>query len=194
VGPELERVPNVASARVAGGKVRQILVHFDRQRLRAFNLSPDAVIQAVQQANLTQQDRFARRILDYFGAGAARTTLALWGLAFKARTDDVRESPALYCAEKFLAAGMKIRAYDPEAMPAARVALDNRIETVKDSYDALDGADALVICADWQEFRTPDFDRIAQKLHRPVIFDGRNLYDPAYVKKQGLEYHSIGRP
>ncbi|KPK76017.1 MAG: UDP-glucose 6-dehydrogenase, partial [Phycisphaerae bacterium SM23_30] len=155
---------------------------------------PITIARAVQQANLTQQDRFARRILDYFGAGAARTTLALWGLAFKARTDDVRESPALYCAEKFLAAGMKIRAYDPEAMPAARVALDNRIETVKDSYDALDGADALVICTDWQEFRTPDFDRIAQKLHRPVIFDGRNLYDPAYVKKQGLEYHSIGRP
>ena len=155
---------------------------------------PMTIAQAAQQANLTQQDRFADRILNYFGDKARQTTLALWGLAFKARTDDVRESPAIHCAEKFLAAGIKIKAYDPEAMPAAQALLQDQIETVDNSYDALTGADALVICTDWQEFRTPDFELIVQKLNHPVIFDGRNLYDPNYVKKQGIEYYSIGRP
>jgi len=155
---------------------------------------PMTIARAVQQANFTQQERFAGRILNFFGDKAGQTTLAVWGLAFKARTDDVRESPAIHCVEKFLAAGMKIKAYDPEAMPAARALLQNQIETVEDSYDALAGADALVICTDWQEFRTPDFDLIAEKLNQPVIFDGRNLYDPNYVKKQGIEYYSIGRP
>ena len=111
-------------------------------------------------------------------------------LAFKARTDDVRESPAIRCIEKFLAAGMKVRAYDPEAGCGP---LEGKIETVGNSYDALDGADALVVFTDWPEFRTPDFELIVQKLKRPVIFDGRNLYDPGYIKKQGIEYYSIGR-
>ena len=88
---------------------------------------------------------------------------------------------------------MKIRAYDPEAASAAMKALDGKIETFQNGYDALDNADALVIFTDWQEFRNPNFDVIARKLKKTVIFDGRNLYDPAYIKKQGIEYHSIGR-
>jgi len=152
------------------------------------------IAKAVQQANYAQQDRFAAKLLDYFGDKAAETTLAVWGLAFKARTDDVRESPAISCIEKLLDAGVKIKAYDPEAMGAAKVELDGRIETAKISYDVLDGADALVIFTEWQEFRTPDFELIAKKLNKPIIFDGRNLYDPKYVKKQGIEYHCIGRP
>jgi len=152
------------------------------------------IAKAVQQANYHQQDRFAGRILDYFGDRADKITLAVWGLAFKARTDDVRESPAIYCIEKFLAAGINIKAYDPEAMPAAREKLNGRIETSKSSYEILKGADGLVIFTEWQEFRTPDFDLIAAQLKRPVIFDGRNLYDAKYVKKQGFEYYSIGRP
>ena len=155
--------------------------------------APLTIVQAVQEANLVQQERFARKVLDYFGDKAGATTLAVWGLAFKARTDDVRESPALKCIEKFLKAGMKIRAYDPEAMAAARQVLGAKLETVANGYDALAGADALVICTEWQEFRTPDFEMIAEKLKRPVIFDGRNLYDPEYVRNQGIEYHSIGR-
>lgn len=154
---------------------------------------PMTIAQAVQQANNVQQERFARKVMDYFGVKAGATTLAVWGLAFKARTDDVRESPALYCIERFLAAGMKIRAYDPEANAAARQALGGKMETVENGYDALEGADALVICTEWQEFRTPDFEVITGKLKQPVIFDGRNLYDPEYVKKQGIEYYSIGR-
>jgi UDPglucose 6-dehydrogenase len=149
--------------------------------------------QAVQAANYAQQDRFAKRIVDYFAGGAKQVKLCVWGLAFKARTDDVRESPAIRCIEKLLEAGIKVSAYDPEAMSAALVELDGRIETAKGAYEALDGADGLVVLTDWQEFRTPDFGLISGKLKRPVIFDGRNLYDVEYVRKQGLEYYSIGR-
>jgi len=151
------------------------------------------IAKAVQQVNINQQERFAERILNYFEGAADRTTLAVWGLAFKARTDDVRESPAIFCIKKFLDCRMKIRAYDPEAVSSAMAALDSKIEILKNGYDALDDADALVIFTDWQEFRNPDFEVIAKKLKKPVIFDGRNLYNPDVIKKTGIEYHSIGR-
>jgi UDPglucose 6-dehydrogenase len=151
------------------------------------------IARAVQQVNINQQERFAERILKYFGGAEDRTTLAVWGLAFKARTDDVRESPAISCIRKFLDRRMKIRAYDPEAASSAMTALDGQIEIFQNGYDALNGADALVIFTDWQEFRNPDFEVIAKKLNKPVIFDGRNLYNPDVIKKTGIEYHSIGR-
>ena len=147
----------------------------------------------VQQINKRQQERFVKRIKDFFAGREDKTVLAVWGLSFKARTNDVRESPAIYCISKLLECGMKIRAYDPEANSPASAALDGRIETVQNGYDALDEADALVIFTDWQEFRNPDFAVIAKKLKKPVIFDGRNLYDPNVVKKAGIEYYSIGR-
>ena len=152
-----------------------------------------AITKSVQQVNVNAQGRFAKRIRDYFAGREDRTTLAVWGLAFKAKTDDVRESPAIYCIKKFLDCQMKIRAYDPEAASAALAALDGKIKTFQNGYDALDNADALVIFTDWQEFRNPDFEMIATKLKKPVIFDGRNLYDPNVIKKAGIEYHSIGR-
>ncbi len=151
------------------------------------------IARSVQQVNITQQERFAKRIIDYFGGREEQTVLAVWGLAFKARTDDVRESPAIFCIKKFLDCRMKIRAYDPEAASSAMAALDGAIETFRNGYDALDGADALVIFTDWQEFRNPDFEAVTAKLKKPVIFDGRNLYDPDVVGKAGIEYHSIGR-
>lgn len=144
----------------------------------------------VQQINKRQQDRFVERISDFFAGGEGKTVLAVWGLSFKAKTNDVRESPAIYCVSKLLDCGMKIKAYDPEAASAV---LDGRIETVENGYDALEGADGLVIFTDWQEFRNPDFEVIAKKLKKPVVFDGRNLYDPSVVKKAGIEYYSIGR-
>ncbi|MEN8128234.1 MAG: UDP-glucose/GDP-mannose dehydrogenase family protein [Planctomycetota bacterium] len=150
---------------------------------------PMTVARAVQQANFTQHDRFAQKVLDYF-APATDVKLGVWGLAFKARTDDIRESPALYCIEKFLDAGMAVTAFDPEAGCGE---LEGKVAQVGNAYEALDGADALVVFTDWQEFRTPDFDLIAKQLKKPVIFDGRNLYSPAFVKKQGIEYHSMGR-
>jgi UDPglucose 6-dehydrogenase len=152
-----------------------------------------SVVSAAKDANIRQHDHFVNKVLNYFGDKAKGTTLAIWGLAFKAKTDDVRESPALYCIEKFLKAGMKVRAYDPEAMDEAKKKLGDRVEMSKQSYEILEGADALVIFTDWQEFRNPDFDQITSKLKKAVIFDGRNLYDPNYIKKQGVEYHSIGR-
>lgn len=151
------------------------------------------IAKSVQQVNINQQERFAKRITDFFAGRENKTILAVWGLAFKAKTDDVRESPALYCIRKLLDCRMKIRAYDPEASSAAMTALNGKIEIFQNGYDALDNADALVIFTDWQEFRNPDFDIIKTKLKKPVIFDGRNLYDPDVVKKAGIEYYSIGR-
>ncbi|UCD48593.1 MAG: UDP-glucose/GDP-mannose dehydrogenase family protein [Phycisphaerales bacterium] len=148
---------------------------------------------SVQSVNAAQQQRFAQRVIDYFAARKDPVRLAVWGLAFKAKTDDVRESPAIACVERFLDAGLTIRAHDPEANAKARQVLGERIETASNSYEALDGADALVVLTDWQEFRNPDFEMIAAKLKRPVIFDGRNLYDPAYLKQANFEYYSVGR-
>ncbi|AQT70342.1 UDP-glucose 6-dehydrogenase TuaD [Anaerohalosphaera lusitana] len=151
---------------------------------------PMTIAQAVRDANYHQQDRFADRVLNYF-KDKKDITIAAWGLAFKAKTDDTRESPAVRCIQKFLDAGFKVNAYDPEAKPAE---LEGRIKTTTRSYDALENADALVIFTDWQEFRNPNFDLITEMLNSPVIFDGRNLYDPSFIKKYGIEYHSIGRP
>jgi len=151
------------------------------------------VAKAVRRANADAQERFAKQIADYF-ADRKDVTLAVWGLAFKAKTDDVRESPAINCIEKLLTNGMKIKAYDPQALAAAAAALGGKIETSENGYDALEGADALVIFTDWQEFRNPDFELIAKKLTKPVIFDGRNLYDPKIASRAGIEYHCIGRP
>ncbi|MCJ7693295.1 MAG: UDP-glucose/GDP-mannose dehydrogenase family protein [Sedimentisphaerales bacterium] len=147
----------------------------------------------IQQININQQERFAERVKEYFVGREDKTQLAVWGLAFKAKTDDVRESPALYCISKFLDWGMKVKAYDPEAGQAALEALDGKITICRDGYDTLDSADALVIFTDWQEFRNPSFEIIAKKLKNAVIFDGRNLYEPDIVKKAGIEYYSIGR-
>ena len=151
------------------------------------------IVDSVQKANARQQGRFAQKVIDYYSNSGEQITLAIWGLSFKARTDDVRESPAIYCIEKFIEAGMAVKAYDPEAMESARTLLGEQIEFAKDGYKALEGCDGLVILTDWQEFRNPDFELISSKLKTAVIFDGRNLYDPDYVRKQGIEYHSIGR-
>jgi UDPglucose 6-dehydrogenase len=150
------------------------------------------ITKSVQQVNTRAQTRFAERIREYFGK-RKDIQLAVWGLAFKARTDDVRESAAINCIRMLLDWGMKIRAYDPEASASASAALERKIEIFENGYDALDGADALVIFTDWQEFRNPDFELIVAKLKKAVIFDGRNLYDPQVVRKAGIEYHCIGR-
>ncbi len=153
------------------------------------------IARSVQEANYRQQDVFADKILNYFAGKSDDVTLAVWGLAFKAKTDDVRESPALRCIRKFIDnGGFKVKAYDPEAASNAFAELDGKIEISDDSYGIIDGADALVIFTEWQEFRNPDFEDIAKRLKNPVLFDGRNLYDPQFIKKQGIEYHCIGRP
>lgn len=154
---------------------------------------PMDIIKAVRDVNLGQQRRFAQRVIDYYVPAVANVTLAVWGLAFKARTDDIRESPAVFCVEEFLKAGIHVRAHDPEAAATARAHLGGAVEFCGDGYEALTAADGLVVLTDWQQFRNPDFERIAGALKRPVIFDGRNLYDPSYVRSRGLEYHCVGR-
>jgi UDPglucose 6-dehydrogenase len=153
-----------------------------------------AITKSVQQVNINARRRFARRVLDYFAQRRDSTVLAVWGLAFKAKTDDVRESAAVYCVKEFLESGIEVKACDPEAASAAAAALAGKIQIFPNGYDACENADALVILADWQEFRNPDFELIAKSLKNPVIFDGRNLYDPAVVAKAGIEYHCVGRP
>ena len=151
---------------------------------------PMTIAESVQAANFRQHQRFADKVLRYF-EGCRDVRLGVWGLAFKARTDDTRESAAVFCIKKFLEAGIRITAFDPEAVCPE---LEGKIHRAGNAYDVLDGSDALVIFTDWQEFRTPDFDAIAKQLKKPVVFDGRNLYSPSFVKKMGIEYHSIGRP
>ena len=118
----------------------------------------------------------------------------MWGLAFKARTDDVREAPAIAAIKMFLGRGMTVRAHDPEAMANAKAELGDRVAMFDDDYETLSGADALVIFTDWPKFRTPDFDQIAERLGDKLIFDGRNMYDPKLMAKRGFRYFCIGRP
>jgi len=154
---------------------------------------PMSIVEAVHAVNQRQRRRFAEGIIRYFGETCRQTTLGVWGLAFKARTDDVREAPAIDCIRMFLDQGMRVRAHDPEALATTRDVLGTAVELFEDGYAALSGADALVIFTDWQEFRTPDFVLIKSRLKRPVIFDGRNLYEHAALARQGIEYHCIGR-
>jgi UDPglucose 6-dehydrogenase len=150
--------------------------------------------EAVWQVNVAARDRFADRVIEHFAGREDKTVLGVWGLAFKANTDDVRESPAVHCIRRFVESGMTVRAYDPEAGPAAAAALDGRIELCQDAYAALDGCDALIVLTDWQEFRTPDFGMIRSRLRNAVIFDGRNLYEPETVRQAGCVYFAVGRP
>jgi UDPglucose 6-dehydrogenase len=120
-------------------------------------------------------------------------TIAVWGLAFKPKTDDMREAPAIPIVEALLAKGAKIQAYDPEAMTVAKGIFGNKIIYSAKNYDALKGADALAVITEWQEFREPDFARIKKLMRTPVIFDGRNIYQRDEMKALGFTYFSIGR-
>jgi UDPglucose 6-dehydrogenase len=156
------------------------------------------LIRAIDSVNQQQKKRLSQKITDYYGnqGGVAGKTLALWGLAFKANTDDIREAPALDIIADLTAQGMRIQAYDPVAGPNARQTLaeNDLVHVVDQQYDALDGADALAVVTDWNQFRNPDFGRIKTLLKAPIIFDGRNLYSFAIIASQGFAYFSIGRP
>ncbi|MDK9704797.1 MAG: UDP-glucose/GDP-mannose dehydrogenase family protein [Sulfuritalea sp.] len=153
------------------------------------------VLQAVEAANETQKGVLAKKITTRLGQDLSGKTFALWGLAFKPNTDDMREAPSLVLIADLLARGASIRAYDPVAAHEAQRILgkNSRISYAATPMAALEGADALAIVTEWKEFRSPDFDAIKAKLKTPVIFDGRNLYDPAAPRRAGLEYFAIGR-
>ena len=152
-----------------------------------------SLIKEVNAFNQLQKQKLMRMLQTVLDGHLSGSCVAVWGLAFKARTDDMRESPALDFIEAALTSNMRVRAYDPEAIGSARCLLGDRIEYADHAYDALSGADALVIATEWLEFRNPDFKRIKSLLKRPIIVDGRNLYDPDKLAKLGFRYISIGR-
>jgi UDPglucose 6-dehydrogenase len=156
---------------------------------------PLRVLGAVDQVNEAQKHVLGDKIRARFGANLSGKRFALWGLAFKPNTDDMREAPALALISDLIGAGATVRAYDPAAREEARKIYLNemRLEVVDSALAALESADALAIVTEWQEFRSPDFEAIRVRLKTPAIFDGRNLYDPAVVHAQGIEYYSIGR-
>jgi UDPglucose 6-dehydrogenase len=151
-----------------------------------------SVLEAVEEANARQKTVVGAKLEAALGSLKGKR-IAVWGLAFKANTDDMRESPALVLVEQVLAAGGTVCAHDPAAMHEAKRRLGDRIAYAESNYAALDGADALVVVTDWNEYRFPDFARIKAALKAPVLIDGRNLYDPAKMEKFGFTYRSIGR-
>ena len=154
--------------------------------------APMRVLRAVEDANHHQRTRLFAKLTSAIGDLKGKR-IALWGLAFKAQTDDMRESPALTLIEALLAAGASVVGHDPAAMHEAQRRLGTRIAYAPTNYEALAGADALVVVTDWNEYRFPDFGRIKSSLKAPVVIDGRNLYDPAKMAQLGFTYRSVGR-
>jgi UDPglucose 6-dehydrogenase len=151
------------------------------------------ILKSVHEVNKKQVDLFYKKILKHFNEKLKGKRFAVWGLAFKPSTDDVREAPSLALIEKLLGAGAKVSAYDPEAIETAKKIMGSKIVYTQNNYAALKDADALIIVTEWNEFRNPDFNRIKSLLKQPVIFDGRNLYDIEKMKELNFSYYSVGR-
>jgi UDPglucose 6-dehydrogenase len=150
------------------------------------------ILKAVEAVNESQKRVLVKKLESHFGTLKGKT-IAVWGLAFKPKTDDMREAPAIPIIKALLEKGAKVQAHDPEAMSTAKGLFKGGITYTSRNYDALKGADALAILTEWQEFREPDFARMKKLLKNPVIFDGRNIYQPAQMKELGFTYYSIGR-
>lgn len=152
------------------------------------------ILNAVMDVNARQKKVLSEKIINYYGGDLTGKTIGIWGLAFKPNTDDIREAPALSIIDDLLAAGAQIKAFDPEATANVQAIYNDKITFCEAGYDAIDGADALAVITEWQVFRTPDFDRVKALLKAPVVFDGRNVYDPEQMTDLGFHYESIGRP
>ncbi len=163
------------------------LVQFSQEKGYEFK-----TLRATDQVNAAQKGRVVSKMEAHFG-GLKGRTIAVWGLSFKPKTDDMREAPAIDIIEKLLAAGAKVHAYDPQAGRIAKSIFGNRITIAEKSYDALMGADALVLVTEWSEFREPDFGKMRKLMRTPVIFDGRNVYSRETMRTHGFTYFSIGR-
>jgi UDPglucose 6-dehydrogenase len=151
------------------------------------------ILEAVMAVNEKQKTVLTPHILEYFGNNIKGKRFAMWGLAFKPDTDDIREAPALYIIDELVSKGASVKAYDPEAMSNVQNQIGDKIEYALDQYDALNQADALIICTEWAVFRTPDFDQASKLLKNKAIFDGRNLYGTEKMQELGYYYKSIGR-
>jgi UDPglucose 6-dehydrogenase len=152
-----------------------------------------ALLRAVESVNDRQKHLLVRKAMRQYGSLEGKT-LAVWGLAFKPKTDDMREAPAVDVIEGLIGKGARVRAHDPVAMKVAAQIFGSRVELCQSPYDALDGADGLFLVTEWNEFRQPDFDRMLELMRQPVVFDGRNLYDPRRMRERGFIYHGVGRP
>jgi UDPglucose 6-dehydrogenase len=167
----------------------QAIVKFSADRKYRFR-----ILEAVRVVNETQKQRLLVKLDAHYGKSLRGRTISVWGLAFKPRTDDMREAPAIPIIEGLLARGAKVRAYDPEARGVAQRIFGRRIHHAHHPYDALVGADALLIVTEWNEFREPDFNKMKRVMKHPVIFDGRNIFEPKQIRALGFTYQSIGRP
>ena len=167
----------------------------DVQAMRRFAADKEydfKILDAVEEVNRQQKTKLLAMMRKHFGSLKGKT-VAVWGLAFKPRTDDMREAPAIPVIEALLSAGASVQAFDPEAIRVAKGIFGSRITYAASGYDAVKGADALAIVTEWNEFRRPDFGRIRSLMRSPVVFDGRNLFAPAHMKQNGFTYYSIGR-
>lgn len=165
------------------------LVHTGRA-----NGVPLSILEATDTANTRQRGIMLEKVITHFAGSLADKTIAVWGIAFKPRTDDIREAPAIGLIEGLLAQGARIKAWDRAAVANAKKRFGDRVEFGDDEYAVLDGADALVVMTEWPEFRMPDWADIEQRLKHKVVFDGRNIYDPALLRGRGFHYVGIGRP
>ena len=153
---------------------------------------PTELLEAVHQVNQAQRTSFLAKITEHFDSLQGKT-LAFWGIAFKPGTDDIREAPSLTLMQAVLDAGATVKAHDPVAHETCQQVMGDTISYFDNPYDALDGADALVICTDWGDFRAPDMDQMKQRLKDPLVFDGRNLYRLDDMAEKGFTYYSVGR-
>ena len=151
------------------------------------------LLESVEAINERQKLLLFRKVLKSLGEGLAGKRVGIWGLTFKAGTDDMRESPSIPLVRSLVGRGVTVRAHDPEAHDTARAVFADTVHYVKDPYEAIDGADALVVVTEWLVYRNPDFERMKQVLRRPLVIDGRNLYEPGRMRSLGFEYHGIGR-
>jgi UDPglucose 6-dehydrogenase len=151
------------------------------------------ILKAVEVVNEKQKLHLMPKIEAYFKNDLKGKHFALWGLAFKPNTDDIREAPALYLIDALTKAGATVTTFDPEAMPNVQAQIGDKVVYAKDQYSALEGADALIIATEWSEFRTPEFEQLDAKLKHKVIFDGRNVFDTDKIRSLGYHYESIGR-
>jgi len=151
------------------------------------------ILEAVETVNLDQVDRFVGKIRRHFGKDLKGKRIAVWGLSFKPRTNDMRDAPAIRVIETLLAEGASVAAYDPEAMEDARTIFGDRIQYASNNYGCLEGANALAVVTEWQVFRNPNFERMKSSMQQPIVFDGRNIFDPAHMRQLGFTYYSIGR-
>jgi UDPglucose 6-dehydrogenase len=152
------------------------------------------LLDSVHQVNQRQREALVRKIVARFGGSLSKNSFAIWGVAFKPKTDDIREAPAVTVINRLLEAGAAVRAHDPVALANLRRQFGDRLSYHDSAYEALDGADALVIVTEWNEFRSPTFEEIQRRLRQPIIFDGRNLYSLESMRSRDFEYYSIGRP